>query len=548
MEVVFSLIKENPDIEGLTFFSHTFLYSAYADDTTFFLRNKKSATEVIKTFDKFSLFSGLKINYGKCEIAGIGIKKGVKMALCGMNYIDLTEDVIKILGTYFSYNKKLELEKNFLNHIAKTQNILKLWKLRNLTIKGRIVVFKSLAISKLIHLALVTEIPATTINLLTKIQMEFIWKGKNPKIKNSTLCNDYEYGGLINVDVFSKVVSLQCSWIKRLFDNNFHQWKIIPLYLFRQYLGKNFKFHSNVQVSHSILRKFPKFYKETFIRWCKHLASPATLPSTVACQFIWYNKHTQIDNKSIYLHNFSNRNLNFVGQLFDTDGKLKPWESVKQQFFLKSNMQFQYRQIIHALPQHWKEIIKQFAGNLNNLYIQDHHLIKCNTIYNLEKLNSKELYHMQLLLKYDKATCQIYHEKNFDDYDFNWKLIYRIPHFATLEAKIRIFQYKLLNNVLYLNKKLFQFGIISQSKCSFCDLYDETLHHIFYECTYEQNLWNQLRLYISEKVALPVLNPQSAIFGFTDVLDQNYLLVNHLLLIFKYNIIQGLKILSASKA
>ena len=47
----------------------------------------------------------------------------------------------------------------------------------------RITVFKSLAISKLIHLALVTEIPTTTINLLTKIQMEFIWKGKNPKIK-----------------------------------------------------------------------------------------------------------------------------------------------------------------------------------------------------------------------------------------------------------------------------------------------------------------------------------------------------------------------------
>ena len=408
LEVVFSLIKENPDIEGLKFFRHTFLYSAYADDTTFFLRNEKSATEVIRTFDKFSLFSGLKVNYGKCEIAGIGIKKGVKMALCGMNCIDLTEDVIKILGIYFSYNKKLELEKNFLNHIAKIQNILKLWKLRNLTIEGRIVAFKSLAISKLIHLALVTEIPTTTINLLNKIQMEFIWKGKNPKIKNSTLCNDYQYGGLRNVDIFSKVVSLKCSW---LFDNNFHQWKIIPLYLFRQYLGKNF----NLQVSHSILRKFPKFHKEIFIRWGKHLASPATLRSTVACQFIWYNKHIQIDNKSIYLYNFSNRNLNFVGQLFGTDSTLKPWESVKQQFFLKSNMQFQYWQIIHALPQHWKEIIKQFAGNLNNLYIQDHHLIKCNTIYNLEKLNSKELYHMQLLLKYDKPTCQIYHEKNFDD-------------------------------------------------------------------------------------------------------------------------------------
>ena len=39
------------------------------------------------------------------------------------------------------------------------------------------VVFKSLAISKLIYLALVTEIPTSTINLVTKIQMEFLWKG-----------------------------------------------------------------------------------------------------------------------------------------------------------------------------------------------------------------------------------------------------------------------------------------------------------------------------------------------------------------------------------
>ena len=114
--------------------------------------------------------------------------------------------------------------------------------------------------------------------------------------------------------------------------------------------------------------------------------------------------------------------------------------------------------------------------------------------------------------------------------------MYRIPRIATLETKIRIFKYKLHNNVLYLNKELFQFGIISQSKCSFCQLYDETPHNIFYKCTYAQNLWNQLRLYLSEKGALPVLNPQSAVFGFTDVSDYTYLLVNHLLLIFKYNI------------
>ena len=61
----------------------------------------------------------------------------------GMECIDLTDGVIKILGIYFSYNKKIEQEKNFLNHIVKIQNILELWKLRNLTIEGRIVVFKN---------------------------------------------------------------------------------------------------------------------------------------------------------------------------------------------------------------------------------------------------------------------------------------------------------------------------------------------------------------------------------------------------------------------
>ena len=41
LEVVFfSLIKENPDIEGLQFFSPTFFYSAYTDDTIFFKKRE----------------------------------------------------------------------------------------------------------------------------------------------------------------------------------------------------------------------------------------------------------------------------------------------------------------------------------------------------------------------------------------------------------------------------------------------------------------------------------------------------------------------------
>ena len=205
------------------------------------------------------------------------------MALYGMECIDLMDDVIQILNIYFSSNKKLEQEKSFLNHIVKIQNILKLWKPRNLTIEGGIVVFKLLAISKLIYPALVTEIPTSTIRLLTKIQTESIREGKIRKLKRVL----YVYF------IFKSCKLTMLLDKKRLFDNNFHQWKVILLYLIRQYSGKIFKFHFHLEVNHSILCNFPKFYKNVFIIWGEHLSSLANLQSTVPCQFIWYNNHIQ---------------------------------------------------------------------------------------------------------------------------------------------------------------------------------------------------------------------------------------------------------------
>ena len=41
--------------------------------------------------------------------------------------------------------------------------------MRNLSLLGKITVFKTLALSKIIHLALVTNVPTATIELLSKI-------------------------------------------------------------------------------------------------------------------------------------------------------------------------------------------------------------------------------------------------------------------------------------------------------------------------------------------------------------------------------------------
>ena len=61
----------------------------------------------------------------------------------------------------------------------------------NLSLLGKIKIFNTLALSKIIHPALVAIVPTTTIGLLSKIQKEFLWGKKKPKIKHDTLCNDY---------------------------------------------------------------------------------------------------------------------------------------------------------------------------------------------------------------------------------------------------------------------------------------------------------------------------------------------------------------------
>ena len=59
-----------------------------------------------------------------------------------------------------------------------------------LSLEGKITVFKSLALSKITHLALVKTILPSIIDQLNKIRKSFIWNRLNPKIENSVINNN----------------------------------------------------------------------------------------------------------------------------------------------------------------------------------------------------------------------------------------------------------------------------------------------------------------------------------------------------------------------
>ena len=58
---------------------------------------------------------------------------------------------------------------------------------------------------------------------------------------------------------------------------------------------------------------------------------------------------------------------------------------------------------------------------------------------------------------YEKLTSQSYYEKLLETTNLNWKEIYILPRQVSIDINLRMFQYKLLNNILFLNKILFKY-------------------------------------------------------------------------------------------
>ena len=94
-----------------------------------------------------------------------------------------------------------------------------------------------------------------------------------------------------------------------------------------------------------------------------------------------------------------------------------------------------------------------------NLIIHGHHLIKGSTILILEKLTSKELYKVLISSRSNKVTSVTYFATKFNANNLEWKKIFILPRLTTCNTYFRCFRYKILQNILFLNKNLHLFGI-----------------------------------------------------------------------------------------
>ena len=248
-----------------------------------------------------------------------------------------------------------------------------------------------------------------------------------------------------------------------------------------------------------------------------------------------YTPTVKIDNRVISPSFF---NLNYtlhIADLLDDAGRAIPWIVFKLSKSLPDAFYFKWLQIIDALPKLWIESIQTDEGKSRQFCEFRPHLITNAKMYPIDKLTSRELYNFRVKKLYRAPTAQGSIQKFLNMNNLPWKDIYRLSRYISVDSFSRMFQYKVLNNILFLNSSLFAMGLCETSLCSFCQGEKETFHHLFSTCNVTTNVWQELTTFFSSKVCLPPLSLQSAVLGFLEDC-QHHLFLNNILLMFKITV------------
>ena len=194
---------------------------------------------------------------------------------------------------------------------------------------------------------------------------------------------------------------------------------------------------------------------------------------------------------------------------------------------------------MNAIPTAWKSIVRNSPVN-RAMCCSNQHLTRNDKMVPTGMLCTRFFYDLYIDNISIKPTSQKYFERHFG-LDLLWNKIYSIPHLVTVDTSVRIFQFKVSHNTLFLNARLVHLNYSTTPLCSLCENCYETPIHLFCECPVTVSLWSDLKNFFSPSLNFDPLTPQSALLGYLDDNNDKYLIRNHILLLFKYCVYKNRK-------
>ncbi len=219
---------------------------------------------------------------------------------------------------YFD-NTSTDINKKLDACIANMTNCLKLWQDRQLSLIGKVVILKSLAISKLIYIVSSVHIPQTYMTQIQEIIRNFLWSNGPSKIRQNVIQMPIKDGGIKAPNFDHQMISLRVMWVKRFMSDSNAKWKYSALELFHNYFNLKDIFFSRCAFG-NINLNVPPFYLDVLKAWnrLKALFEPKT-PFDVKKEFTWFNPYIKINNDIVFFKNWYKKGIKFINDLLDQE-------------------------------------------------------------------------------------------------------------------------------------------------------------------------------------------------------------------------------------
>ena len=145
IEIMALSIRQDDKIAGICVNNQEVKISLLADDSVCFLDGSKTSLEnLFDVLNAFGKYSGCKINLTKSEAIWIGSKKGSTDTFPSVQGINWKISHFKCLGVNFSLDIKDMFDLNYKVKLKGIEQTLNCWRMRNLSLIGRICVIKTL--------------------------------------------------------------------------------------------------------------------------------------------------------------------------------------------------------------------------------------------------------------------------------------------------------------------------------------------------------------------------------------------------------------------
>ena len=405
-------IRNNNDIKGLLYDNHEIKILSYADDTTAILKDETDATKLFDYLRKFETISGLKMNKTKTEGLWLGRNKNINFKPLGIKW----PSIIKILGIHISYDKQLSLEKKFKEKVAKVKMKLNMWKQRNLTIFGKILIIKTFALSQILYVATVLHVPEQIVKEIESLSYQFLWNGSQHKVKKNVVIQDYQFGGCKMVDLAEMLKVQKIKWIKKYFVEKENYWQ----FTMRELIGKtnvNVFLNSNFKIPENI----SPFYTDVLKYWKEVKFEQSDTSDDILNQYLWYNKTISINREPIFSKHFTEKGILQLKHIVNKEGVLKTFDELITEFDLNRKYRLLYMGIVNAIPVEW---INKIRGNSSNNLKSQCFLYLNNNKIDITDVKYDKIYSHLVLKKHDKSKACWKYTNKFDIDEEEWEHIY----------------------------------------------------------------------------------------------------------------------------